>query len=292
MTYKIKDSDVVLTTLPHQIGVARATIEEGDEVTNVINTTIQEVDDATFAMIDCKDAEDVSRAEFIQRADEFKTAYGKDAKAISTGIKKAKQTLINTKDKMMIELASAAPNNTSIKLTKQAIEEEYQKAIAEVRAEKDRNKKNVNDKSRSVQDKILKLTRTTRDEISTTTTEALDSLDITLATVLDQSAVAVRSVVEGSDFDIMIQDQINNYIQSYPQEMNDEMTKFAKIFYTDNETVEHYIREVARTATEIGDIQEQLEKEVNRLATEWVERNLGTGNQFKEMADPTDNEEN
>ena len=25
---------------------------------------------------------------------------------------------------------------------------------------------------------------------------------------------------------------------------------------------------------------------------EWVERNLGTGNQFKEMADPTNNEEN
>jgi hypothetical protein len=36
-------------------------------------------------------------------------------------VKKAKQTLINTKDKMMIELASAAPNPTSIELTKQAI---------------------------------------------------------------------------------------------------------------------------------------------------------------------------
>jgi hypothetical protein len=58
--------------------------------------------------------------------------------------------LINTKEKMMIELASAAPNPTSIKLTKQAIEKEYQKAIAEVCAEKDRNMKNINDKSRSV----------------------------------------------------------------------------------------------------------------------------------------------
>jgi hypothetical protein len=125
MTYKIKEADVVLTTLSHQIGLARATVEEADEVTNAINTSIQEVDDATFAMIDCKNAEDVSRAEFIQRADAFKTAYGKDAKAISTGIKKAKQTLINTKDKMMIELASAAPNPTSIELTKQAKEKEY-----------------------------------------------------------------------------------------------------------------------------------------------------------------------
>jgi hypothetical protein len=44
---------------------------------------------------------------------------------------------------MMIELASAAPNTTSIELTKQAIEKEYQKAIAEVRAEKDRNMKKV-----------------------------------------------------------------------------------------------------------------------------------------------------
>jgi tRNA U34 5-carboxymethylaminomethyl modifying enzyme MnmG/GidA len=120
---------------------------------------------------------------------------------------------------MMIELASAAPNPTSIELTKQAIEKEYQKAITEVRAEIDRNRKNINDKSRSVQDEILKLTRTTRNEKSTTTTEALDSMDITLATVPDQAAVAVRSVVEGSDFDVMIQDRINNYIQSYPQEI-------------------------------------------------------------------------
>jgi hypothetical protein len=143
-----------------------------------------------------------------------------------------------------------------------------------------------------LQDEILKLTRTTRNEISTTTTEALDSLDITLAMVLDQAAVAVRSVVEGLDFDVMIQDRINNYIQSYPQEMNDEMIKFAKTFFTDNETIEHYIREAARSATEIGGIQEQLEKEINRLATEWVERNLETGKKFKEMADPTNEEEN
>jgi 5,10-methylene-tetrahydrofolate dehydrogenase/methenyl tetrahydrofolate cyclohydrolase len=93
-------------------------------------------------------------------------------------------------------------------------------------------------------------------------------MDITLAMVLDQSAIAVRSVVEGSDLDVMIQDRINNYIQSYLQEMNDEMIKFAKIFFTDNKTVEHYIREVASSVTEIGDIQEQLEKEVNHLATE------------------------
>jgi hypothetical protein len=150
----------------------------------------------------------------------------------------------------------------------------------------------INQGQYSVQDEILKLTKTTRNEISTTTTEALDSLDITLATVLDQAGVAVRSVVEGSDFDVMIQDRINNYIQSYPQEMNDEMIKFAKIFFTDYETIEHYIREVACSATEIGGIQEQLEKEINRLATEWVERNLETGKKFKEMADPTDEEEN
>jgi hypothetical protein len=119
------------------------------------------------------------------------SSSGTSPKAISTGIKKAKQTLINTKNKMMIELASTAPNPTSIELTKQAIEKEYQKAIAEVRAEKDRNMKNINNNSRSVQDEMLKLTITTRNEISTTTTEALDSLDITLAMVLDQAAVAV-----------------------------------------------------------------------------------------------------
>jgi 5,10-methylene-tetrahydrofolate dehydrogenase/methenyl tetrahydrofolate cyclohydrolase len=200
-------------------------------------------------MIECKNAEDESRAEYIQRADAFKTAYGNDTYAISTGIRKAKQTLINTKERMMIELASAAPNPTSIKLTKQAIEKEYQKAIAEVRAEKDRNMKNKVSTGWN-----FETYQKTRNEISTTTTGALDSLDITLATVLDQAAVVVQSVVEGSDFDVMIQDRINNHIQSYPQEMNDEMIKFAKIFFTDNEIIEHYIREVARSATEIGGI--------------------------------------
>jgi hypothetical protein len=98
-------------------------------------------------------------------------------------------------------------------------------------------------------------------------------LDITLATVLDQAAVAVRSVVEGSDFDVMIQDRINNYIQSYLQEMNDEMIKFAKIFFTDNETIEHYIREVALSATEIGGIQEQLGKEI-KARSKWILRDI------------------
>jgi hypothetical protein len=71
--------------------------------------------------------------------------------------------------------------------------------------------KDINDQPRSVQDEILKLTKTTRNEISTNTTEALDSLDITLATVLDQAAIAVPSVVEGSDFGVMIQDRINSF---------------------------------------------------------------------------------
>jgi hypothetical protein len=116
-------------------------------------------------------------------------------------------------------------------------------------------------------------------------------MDITLATVLDQSVIAVQAVVKGSDFKEVLQDQINRYIQSYPQEIHDEMIKFAKLFFTDNETVDHYIRKVASSVMEIGDIQEKLETEVNRLETEWVEQNLGTDKQYKETDEPTDDEE-
>jgi uncharacterized protein YbaP (TraB family) len=101
MTYKITDADVVLTTITHQIGVARAVIEEADEATNAMTTSIVEMEEAIISMLECKDAEDESRVEYIQRAEAIKTAYGKDANAISTGIRKAKQTLINTKERMM-----------------------------------------------------------------------------------------------------------------------------------------------------------------------------------------------
>jgi hypothetical protein len=48
----------------------------------------------------------------------------------------------------------------------------WQKAIDEVRAEKDRNIEIINDKSRSVQDEFQKLTNTTKDKISSITKEA------------------------------------------------------------------------------------------------------------------------
>jgi CII-binding regulator of phage lambda lysogenization HflD len=136
MTYKLADANVILATLAQQIGVAQAVIEEADEVTTAMTTSIMEMDEAIISMLECKDAEDESRAEYIRRAEATRTAYGKDANAISTGTRKAKQTLINTKENMMKELASVALNPTSIERTKRAIENEYQKAIAEVRAEK------------------------------------------------------------------------------------------------------------------------------------------------------------
>jgi hypothetical protein len=44
-------------------------IEEADEATNAMTTSIMEMDETIIAMIECKDAEDESRAEYIQRAD-------------------------------------------------------------------------------------------------------------------------------------------------------------------------------------------------------------------------------
>jgi hypothetical protein len=259
VTYRIEEAHMVLTTITDWIEEMKTSMQEADEAINTMNTLIQELDEATNSMADFKEAEEVSRADFIRRANDIKTAYGKDAKAVATCIKRAKQTLINSKDKMMTELTSTAPNITSIEVTKKAIEKECQKAIGKLRAKKDRNMENINDKSRSVQDDISTLTRATKEEISTTTKEATEAMDIKLAMILDQSTIAVKLVIKGPDFNTTVQEQINANIKTYPHEMNDAMTKYTGIFFKDNDTLKHYIWDVASSAMEIGSIQEQLE---------------------------------
>jgi hypothetical protein len=98
-------------------------------------------------------------------------------------------------------------------------------------------------------------------------------MDITLATVLDQSNETVESVIEGPDFKIVVQQNIDKYITTYPREMEVTMNKLTEEYFTDNDTLEHYIRTVVGSVTDVGNIQEQIEEQVIKIATEWMHNN-------------------
>jgi hypothetical protein len=113
----------------------------------------------------------------------------------------------------MIEIQSTIPSTTHVEGTQRAIQNECHKGIAAVRAEKYRNMAVLNDKSQSIRDKFHKLTVTTKGSISKIAREAIDTMDITLATVLNQSNRVVESVLEGPDFKIAVQQNIDKYIK-------------------------------------------------------------------------------
>ena len=62
VTYRIEEANMILTTIANQIEEA--------------NTLIQRMNEAaTSTMVDFKEGEEVSRAEFISKAQDIKTAY-------------------------------------------------------------------------------------------------------------------------------------------------------------------------------------------------------------------------
>jgi hypothetical protein len=205
----IKEAETKLGTLTSTLTAVTDRIEEA-------NNTIAEIDDVTDTMADFKETEEVARAAYISQAKDIRLANGRDAKAVATGITKAKQTLFSTQAKLMTELTSTTLNRTSIEVTRKAIEKESQKAIGEIRAEKDRNMENINDKSRSVRDEFNKLTSTTEEAIVTIAKEAIDTMDITLRTVQNQSDRAVETVINGLEFETTVQNRIDEYIHSNP----------------------------------------------------------------------------
>jgi hypothetical protein len=231
------------------------------------NASIQEIDKATTVIADFTDAAEASRIEFIKITEASKAKTRQDAKAMKLGVKKLQQKLTNTKDQLMIQIQSTTPTTTHVEGTRRAIQNECHKGIAEVRAEKDRNMATLNDKSQSIRDKFYKLTATTKESISKIAKEAIDTMDITAATVLNQSNRAVESVIEGPEFKNALQQNIDKYIKTYPTEMEVSMNKFTEEYFTDNDTLEHYIRTVATSVTDVGNIKDQIEEQVIKTAT-------------------------
>ena len=263
----ILDAESMLTQLNTTLTKVTDRIEES-------NIAIQEVDNATTVIADFTDAAHTSRIEFTRIAEASKAETIKDAKAMKAGLKKLQQKLTDTKDRLVIEIQSLVPSTTHVDGTRKAIQNECQKVLAALRAEKDRNIVALNDKSRSIREEFQKLTTTTTDEISSITKDAIDTMDITVATVINQSNRAVESVIQAPAFNTTIQKRIDEYIKSYPMEMNDAMQKFTEVYFTDNDTLEHYIKTVARSVTDVGNIQAQIEEQVIKIATEWMRDNI------------------
>jgi hypothetical protein len=238
------------------------------------NASIQEIDKATTLIADFTDAVEESGIEFIKIAEASKAKTRKDAKAMKLGVKKLQQKLTNTKDQLMIEIRSTIPSTIHVEGTQRAIQNECHKGIAEVRAEKDRNMAVLNDKSQSLRDKFHKLTFITKESISKIAKEAINTMDITLATVLNQSNRAVESVIEELEFKNALQQNIAKYTKTYPREMEVTMNKFTEEYYPDNDTLEYYIRTVARSVTDVGNINDQIEEQVIKIATEWMNNKI------------------
>jgi methyl-accepting chemotaxis protein len=72
----IQNAESMLTQLTKTLTILIDRIEE-------VDTAIQEVDEATNAMADFRDAEEITRATFINTAKDIKEAYGRDAKALT-----------------------------------------------------------------------------------------------------------------------------------------------------------------------------------------------------------------
>jgi hypothetical protein len=103
---------------------------------------------------------------------------------------------------------------------------------------------------------LKKLTSTTEDSIRTIVKEATDTMDITLATVLNQSNRAVETALEGPNFRTALDQSVEKYIQSYPKEMEVAMDQFTEAYFTENDTLEHYIRTVESLVMSTGNSQE------------------------------------
>jgi hypothetical protein len=82
-----------------------------------------------------------------------------------------------------------------------------------------------------------------------------------------------------TDFETTLHKRMDAYLQSYPLRMEEAMMKFTSEYFKDNDTLEHYIREIARSTIDISEYQDQLAQEVHQAATKWMSRNMGEDNQ-------------
>jgi chromosome segregation ATPase len=101
----IKTAETTLAHLTTQTEEANKVLTMVKDQISEANNAIHEVDDVINTMADAKEANEISRRTFIDKALDIKEGYEQDARAV----KKAKQSLNRTKNKLLSELASATP---------------------------------------------------------------------------------------------------------------------------------------------------------------------------------------
>jgi hypothetical protein len=82
---------------------------------------------------------------------------------------------------------------------------------------------------------------------------------------------ASDSIINETDFETTLNMRMDAYLQSYPLKMEEAMMKFTSEYFKDNDTLEHYIREIAGSMIDISEYRDQL--------AQWLSRNMGEDNQ-------------
>jgi hypothetical protein len=109
--------------------------------------------------------------------------------------------------------------------------------------------------------------------------DTMDNIDIKSATALKMAGLTVDSIVKGKDFETTINQRMDAYIESYPPTMEDSMMKFTELYFNNNDTLDHYVRDIAGSTMDIGAYKDQLDREIHQAATKWMDKNMSEDNQ-------------
>lgn len=233
------------------------TIEILDMKLTIAADRIKEVDQATEGMANFLDASKAQQMESMH-----------EAKGIAGSIKRAKQKLIDTQNRVQ-------PTTLDVKDAKEAIHSEGKLVRGEIRKERDRILKNIMDRDQSSRDELQRRTDRSIDRLTGIGNDTMDNMDIKAATALDRAKSTVNTVINGTDFKTTLRQRIDAYIESYPPTMQDTMYRFTETYFKNNEQLDNYIRDIAGST--VGT--DQLNKEVQKAAITWMDKNMREDNQ-------------
>jgi hypothetical protein len=233
------------------------TIELLDMKLTIAADRIKEVDQATEGMANFLDASKAQQTESMH-----------EANGIAGSIKRAKQKLIDTQNRVQ-------PTTLDIKDAKEAIHREGKLVSGEIRKERDRILKTITDRDQSSREEIQRRTDRSIDRITGIGNDTMENMDIKAATVLDKAESTVNTVINGTDFKATLRQRIDAYIESYPPTMQDTMYRFTETYFKNNEQLDNYIRDIAGST--VGT--DQLNKEIHKAATTWMDKNMREDNQ-------------
>jgi hypothetical protein len=107
----------------------------------------------------------------------------------------------------------------------------------------------------------------------------MDNIYIKSLTALNMAGLTVDSIVKGKESETTINQRMDAYIESYPPTMEDSMMQFTELYFNNNDTLDHYVRDIAGSTMDIGAYKDQLDREIHQAATRWMEKNMREDNQ-------------